>query len=289
MRLLKKRKAKKQILYGRSPLLHSQRRSRSSGGIRNLKLPDAAKVKKIGILLTTLLIIGGLSYLVFFSGKLNIQEVQIYKDNNLDANNPLKNYFNNLQGQSIVFADLQEITTKILNDNPQIDNLVIKKRFPGTIKVEYNEFPIMANILLSAENVQHKYLMNSQGQIAKKDVENPNLPYIKMGSEKALKNQDQAIDPEKLRYILDSSKAFEEKFGIKVFDTTYLKEAREVHLRTEKYFSVWLDMTQSYDKQFSKLKKALINLDIYNSPLEYIDLRISGSNGEKVIFKRKKE
>lgn len=288
MRLLKKRKAKKQILYGRSPTLHSQRRSRNTG-IKNLKLPDAAKVKKIGILLASLLIVGGLSYLIFFSGNLNIKEVQIFKDNNLDANNPLKNYFNNLQGQSIVFADLQEITTKILSDNPQIDALVVKKRFPGTIKVEYNEFPIMANLLLSAEGVQQKYLINSEGQVARKDIENPNLPYIKMNAEKALKNQDQAIDAEKLKYILDSSKAFEEKFGIKVFDTSYLKEAREVHLRTEKYFSVWLDMTQNYDKQFSKLKKALINLDIYNSPLEYIDLRISGSNGEKVIFKRKKE
>lgn len=288
MKLFRKRKPKRQILYRRSPnpLLHNQRRSRKNG-IRNFKIPNIPRLKRLSILFTVLLAIGGISYLIFFSGGLKINTVQVYKDNSQVENDPLKNYFNSMIGQSIVFVNLEEATKKITDDNPQINNLSVKKRFPSSIRIDYTEFPVVANLLVSAEDLQQKYLINSEGRIVRKDIENPNLPYLKMDTDKAFKNQDHVIDRDKLDYILKSSKAFEEKFGIKVFDVSYLKEAREIHLRTEKYFSVWLDMTQGYDKQFSKLKKALINLDIYNQPLNYIDLRISGGNGDKVIFKRK--
>jgi hypothetical protein len=50
---------------------------------------------------------------------------------------------------------------------------------------------------------------------------------------------------------------------------------------------VWLDMQKPIEEQLKKLKKALVKLDIYTESLEYIDLRISGTNGDKIIYKRK--
>ena len=38
--------------------------------------------------------------------------------------------------------------------------------------------------------------------------------------------------------------------------------------------------------KFKKLKKSLVKLDIYTATLEYIDLRIAGTNGDKIIYKR---
>jgi hypothetical protein len=65
-----------------------------------------------------------------------------------------------------------------------------------------------------------------------------------------------------------------------------LKQARELHLLTERHFTVWLDLTQDLNIQLTKLKKSLGNtFNIYEMPLDYIDLRISGQNGEKVIYK----
>ena len=81
---------------------------------------------------------------------------------------------------------------------------------------------------------------------------------------------------------------FEKKFNIKVLDAEYKVREREVHLMTEKYFKVWIDMEKSLTDQFEKLKKALPRLDIYKTALEYIDLRISGTDNEKVIFKKRK-
>ena len=51
---------------------------------------------------------------------------------------------------------------------------------------------------------------------------------------------------------------------------------------------MWFDIQIPFEKQFLKLKKAMTTLDIYKTPLFYIDVRVSGANGEKVIFKRKK-
>lgn len=96
------------------------------------------------------------------------------------------------------------------------------------------------------------------------------------------------LSPENLNYVLKAAVYFEEKFGMQIQETQFLIQARELHLLTEKNFDIWLDTQTPYERQFLKLKKAMTTLDIYKAPLAYIDLRISGTSGEKVIFKRKK-
>lgn len=75
---------------------------------------------------------------------------------------------------------------------------------------------------------------------------------------------------------------------MKVTNAEYHVREREIHLQTEKNFMVWLDMEKELNPQMEKLKKALPKINIYNTPLEYIDLRISGTDNEKVIYKPRK-
>lgn len=96
---------------------------------------------------------------------------------------------------------------------------------------------------------------------------------------------EELIPQDVLKTLLETTESFEGKFDMEVLEITYLKRARELHLFTERYFSVWIDLTQDVPLQLAKLKKALTEIDIYGAPLEYIDLRISGQNGEKVIYK----
>ncbi len=96
---------------------------------------------------------------------------------------------------------------------------------------------------------------------------------------------EELIDQAMLTTLLETAESFEGKFDMEVLEIHYLKRAREMHLYTERYFSVWIDLTQDVDLQLAKLKKALTEINIYDAPLEYIDLRISGQNGEKVIYK----
>ncbi len=96
---------------------------------------------------------------------------------------------------------------------------------------------------------------------------------------------EELISQDMLTVLLETAESFEGKFDMEVLEIHYLKRAREMHLYTERYFSVWIDLTQDIDLQLAKLKKALTEIKIYDAPLEYIDLRISGQNGEKVIYK----
>lgn len=96
---------------------------------------------------------------------------------------------------------------------------------------------------------------------------------------------EELIPEETLEILLETVNSFEGKFDMEVLEIHYLKRARELHLYTERYFFVWIDLTQDPELQLTKLKKALTEIDIYAAPLEYIDLRISGQNGEKVIYR----
>ena len=96
------------------------------------------------------------------------------------------------------------------------------------------------------------------------------------------------IDKDKLEYILNAIYDYEELFGMKVLSAEYKPREREVHIKTERNFVVWLDTSITLEKQYDKLKKATADLNIYTENLEYIDLRISSANGDRVIFKRRK-
>ena len=99
---------------------------------------------------------------------------------------------------------------------------------------------------------------------------------------------EELIDAEVLKTLLKTTEDFEGKFDMQVLEIHYLKQARELHLVTERLFTIWIDLTQDSNLQLTKLKKATGTvLNIYEANLEYIDLRISGQNGEKVIYKLK--
>jgi hypothetical protein len=96
---------------------------------------------------------------------------------------------------------------------------------------------------------------------------------------------EELIPKETLELLLDTSKDFTGKFNMQILEIHYLKQARELHLLTERHFTVWIDLTQDINIQLTKLKKSLTTLNIYEANLDYIDLRISGQNGEKVIYR----
>ena len=171
--------------------------------------------------------------------------------------------------------------------NPEIKQLKIKKILPQKLRIEIEKFPIIANIIDVIGAVRKKYLMNSLGLLTQEDIENPELPYIKIATDDALPLRTIIIPQERLDYLLKALQLFEEKFGMKVLHAEFLSREREVHLLTEKYFMVWIDMGKDLQTQLEKLKKALIKIDIYKMPLQYIDLRISGTDNEKVIYKKR--
>jgi hypothetical protein len=256
--------------------------------------PPSNRWKKIlaAILTTGILIF--LIYAFFFADYFVVRNYKVEeKGVIIESNNAINTILSSRTGQNLTLLNTKKLTDEIRAAQPEIKNLSIKKIFPDTIIAQYEKFPTVANITNIVNGIQKNFLVDSQGFLTEENSDNPNLPYIKIETAKPIEVRNTFLgnsktSAERLTYILNAINLFEEKFGIKVLYAQLKQREREVHLYTEKYFYVMLDMQKDLRSQLEKLKKALPKLDIYTVPLLYIDLRISGSDFEKVIYKRKK-
>lgn len=226
-------------------------------------------------------------YLIVFTAFFEIQEWKVYGDDVIKENSKFEEFLAVHKGKNLFLLNAGEIEKNIHEQYPEIENLRIKKSFPHTLVMEYENFPEVANVYNYFEESQKKFIINRIGLIVQQDFENQNLPYIKLKTDKVLELGDYGIPREKLEYILDAIYSYEELFGMQVVDAEYLAKEREVHLKTERDFEIWLDMGLTLQEQYSKLKAVLPELNIYTDSIAYIDLRISSVKGDRVIYKRR--
>ncbi|MBI4975533.1 FtsQ-type POTRA domain-containing protein [Candidatus Peregrinibacteria bacterium] len=199
----------------------------------------------------------------------------------------MKKIISDSLGKNLITIDLSIFETRILNKFPEIQEIDVSKNYPSSIEIDFKEYPMTANVILEGPTMKKNYIINSIGYAVKEDMENKSLPYIRLKSDEPLNTDTRMIEQSNLKYMLDSATYFQDKFGMRIVEIRYKKTAREIHLLTEKDFSIWLDIQRPFEDQLKKLKKALVKLDIYKENLSYIDLRIAGESGDKIIYKRK--
>ncbi|MDP4007940.1 MAG: FtsQ-type POTRA domain-containing protein [Candidatus Peregrinibacteria bacterium] len=249
---------------------------------KNIKI-----IFKIFIILFLIVVVFFGGYYVFFSGSMIVKETALFENDIRIDHDIILSEINSHKGGSLLGINKMDLTTELKAKYPEIESVKIKKKMPDKLYVYISKYPAAANLIVKVDEVQRKYIINTEGSIMKADAEDNTLPYITMTRDKAYNSKEQIFTPGQLDKILKAEKLFEQKFGMQVIDVIYLEKAREFHLKTEKNFDVWLSLEIDYKSQLSKLKAAEQKLNINTEVLEYIDLRISGNNGEKVIFKRR--
>ncbi|MFH1284043.1 MAG: FtsQ-type POTRA domain-containing protein [Candidatus Peregrinibacteria bacterium] len=287
----KKRNIKKLALrYGQSSI-NSKALSRRKSK-RKLLHPQhqlVSKLKRMLIFMASTATILLTAYLLFFSAYFEIKHIQVGKSltENETLDNEIANITKDKIGNSLPFLNTDEIRIKILEAFPEIEQVEINKDYPDTVIINFAEYPLVANVINESPSIKKSYIINSLGYAVKEDLENTGLPYIRIKSDEPINIENPVIGQPKLKYILDTITYFEDKFGMRIIEVQYEKIPREIHLLTEKNFYIWIDMQYTAEDQLKKLKKALVKLDIYNENLEYIDLRIAGEKGDKIIYKRR--
>lgn len=289
----KKRKIKKfKFKYGKSPTF--TQRDLKNTRYHSKKLlkkshPYVAKIKKFAIVLIFLVLIILGIYGVFFSSYFKVKEIKIL-DDLLESESlglEIKSNLKSSLGKNIIFIDTNDLKETLLDSYPEIEEVQVEKDYPSKITIEFSQYPLVANVVNESSTMKKNYIINSIGYAMKEDLESTNLPYIIVETDEPLNPESPIIEANKLRYILETIIYFEDKFGMRVVEVVYKKTPREIHLLTERDFNIWLDMQNPADEQLKKLKKALVKLDIYTEDLQYIDLRIAGGNGDKIIYKRR--
>ncbi|MCK9186570.1 FtsQ-type POTRA domain-containing protein [Candidatus Gracilibacteria bacterium] len=251
--------------------------------------PVFTRTKRLLIIAFILFISIFLIYEFFFSGYFLISSIEI-KDKEIDnktMTENIKKTLNEAIGKNIMIIDLKDLELKIANKFPEIKEINISKNYPKTIEVEFAQYPLVANVSVITDVVKKTYIINSLGYAIKENMQLTNLPLIKMTADAPINTGTPVIEAKKLEYIINAINYYQDKFGMKVKETNYKKNAREIRMLTERDFEIWLDIEQSFETQLKKLKKTLVKLDIYKESLSYIDLRIAGENGDKIIYKRK--
>ncbi|MBD3331057.1 hypothetical protein GF354_06075 [Candidatus Peregrinibacteria bacterium] len=236
-----------------------------------------------------IIIVAASVYLIGFSSYFKVNELN-YLNSGPETEGLSQQIYDDLKdslGKNIIFLDTNELADKIIEKYPELSEITLNKNYPSTIEFSFAEFPLSANIINETTSIKKNYIINSIGYVMKEDFENPNLSYIKIKSDEPINIEKPVIETVKLKYILNTIKYFEDKFGMIVQEVEYKPIPREIHLLTEKNFYIWLDIQRSAKEQLDKLKKALVKLDIYEEDLLYIDLRIPSVDGDKIFFKRR--
>ncbi|KKT20487.1 MAG: hypothetical protein UW03_C0003G0023 [Candidatus Peregrinibacteria bacterium GW2011_GWA2_43_8] len=244
-----------------------------------------SKILRPIVLILIGLTLYGISYIFIISDIFAIKKTDYDHDQiQVEDENPILAYMQNFKGTNIFLLNEADEENYLKSTYPQYKKVNIKKSLPGTLILELEEYAMVANLIYEQDGISRKFIINENGIAINTDTEDLSLPYVYFETDKVPTENQEVIKPEILQFILEAINDFESKFGMQILDTTYYKIAREVHLQTERYFYVWLDTELTVDEQLLKLKLSLPKLDIYEEDLKYIDLRISGQTGDKVVY-----
>ncbi len=298
MAFRKKRRRGRKL--NRTQVTSASRRQKSSFAIKrrhirkkrfrgNVHIARRLFVKKILYSILAIAASSGLIYFLFFSQIFLIQQWEVVEKEVTFYNHQLDHYLRPYENKNLIFVNTEEIKTKIESEHPNLSTIQIKKIYPDTLSMKIEQYPLFANVIniVGEEKIEQKLIVNSIGVAVQKDTVDLELPFIKLYTETSYDLLDEVIPNDTLTKISTLVEQFEESFGMKITEAEYKLIEREIHLRTEKDFYVWIDSEKDSEAQLQKLKKALPKLDIYKTPLHYIDLRIGGVENDKVIYRRK--
>ncbi len=244
-----------------------------------------SRILRPTILIMTGLTLYGISHIFIISDLFTIKNIDYdYDQIQVEDENPILAYIQNFKDTNIFLLNEEDEEIYLKSNYLQYKKINIKKSLPSTLILELEEYAMVANLIYEQDGISRKFIINESGIAINTDTEDLSLPYIYFETDKIPIENQEIIKPEILQFILEAINDFESKFGMQILDTTYYKIAREVHLRTERYFYVWLDTGLTVDEQLLKLKLSLPKLDIYEEDLKYIDLRISGQTSDKIIY-----
>lgn len=239
----------------------------------------------------------GGGYAVFFSPFFLIRSVTVSAhDNSETLPQNIYDLANGALGLNLLLINPDKIADRIRMINPDLETIETNKKLPRSLEFILGFYPQTVNLIVpeSPSGLKHKLVLNKIGKISRNNHENPQLPYLTLRNVSddfydEIMSETVSFNPSLIDKALEAQKIFEQQFSIGVTENNFYKIEREARLKTEKGFTVWLDLNKDITEQILKLKKAQAKLDLQKEPLLYIDLRIGSQNGEKIIFKRRND
>ncbi len=225
---------------------------------------------------------GGIIGFTHFSGFFDVEKISITRSS-LDL--PLTEIELSLReiafGKNIFGLDKNLLAKAVQAVRPDIARVEIHKKLPREISVEIFKFPIVAELKTNSESI----FLNENGFQVIGDIPDRDTLQLTLGEDVDFSDPEKrVISIEHLEFIREAVFYFEALTDLQILNTKYFPISRELHLKTEKNFDVWLDLTRDFRDQLNQLIVAADILKIAEQKYEYIDLRVRG----KIFYKPKK-
>lgn len=223
------------------------------------------------------LVLGGLIYLVIFSGLLDIKKVEVKGYSSPLAVQGIAQEMveKNLISKNILLFKKRELEKALMGD-PQIQELSIKRYLPGKIIIEITESkPAM---IWSAAG--DKYLIDDRGVVIAPAVEEK-LPEVYDGSNIKTKPGERVCSPTFIKFINDIYKGFQGSAGAPLSKITIFDILTDVHAMSADGWTVYFDASKNAEGQLRNLSRIVEEARATNHRLEYIDIRLDN----KIFYK----
>lgn len=269
------------------------RYKRSYKTVRKRSVFDVFKIFKYKItwiILSTLIIIGGFTYLFVFSSVFQIKNIQV----SVVEKTPVEEIINIISDNTgnIFTSDLKSISQNILKEYPQIASIDIKRKFPDKIVVQIQERQPVATFCISSlistlrifkpeeSGFLNCLYIDREGIVFEEADIAAGLPVIKIKNPvRSLRFGQEIVSKDYLEKILNINSGLKD---IQVSEI-YPHSKNRLNIKTSEGWEIYFNARESINPQIEKLEivlKEKLPLEERRN-LEYIDLRF-----EKVYIKR---
>jgi cell division septal protein FtsQ len=228
----------------------------------------------------TLLIIGPLvilGWLLFFTDTFAVSAITVV-DAKPNTEASIRTISESSMKKNILFVPTDQVEQKILHDVPQVRDIHILRKLPGTLKIIVQEKK-PALLLVSGGSY---YFVDAEG-IAYENASLDVLPGVVLPT---VKNSDSlakvtlgtnAVEGSFVDFITEAQKKLPEIAHAQIAEMRIPSLAtREVHFLLDRNWKILMDTTRSAEGQLDILSRLLEDTipDEEQQTLEYIDLRI---------------
>jgi cell division protein FtsQ len=213
-----------------------------------------------------ILLLTGISYVIFFSNIFKIKGIEILGGERIQKEDFKKFLEGKIEAKNILLIKLDPIKNEILKNFPQVSSVEIKRKFPSTLVFKIIERKEVAAFCQKEDC----YLIDKEGVVFERRGDEGILKIERENLRGEINPGDRVIEKEILDKILEIFKKVE--FGI---EKVSIISEDNLHFKTSLGFEIFIDPQKDIDWQLTKLKVALENAIPKEklNELEYIDLR----------------
>lgn len=245
----------------------------------------------------------GLIFIFFFTSLFVVKNINLERENFRIDSGEVLDFLSEYRYRNILLISTSKIEEDIKKKFPEYKTATVKRILPNSLSVQVKNFEIIAKLkvlikpekrlvgtgsslveTLGLQPYEQILALNSIGIIEAYNELYQDFPMLEIANiqDFPLVQGDKLLSLDKLSLILKAKEELFNELKLSVNYMKYFPDARELHLKTNNEYEIWIDFMSPITEQIDKLKKISNDVDWNeNPPNEYIDLRVKN----RIIYK----